>query len=70
MCNDQSANTYLINQQPSDFFKVSFHPQSNRRDSYTLAVIMAASLEDTLVSYEDLADIEKDFEDVELETGM
>jgi hypothetical protein len=33
-------------------------------------VAMAAALEDTTVSYEELADMEKDFDDVETEISM
>lgn len=33
-------------------------------------VAMSAALEDTVVEYEDLADIERDFDDAETEIGM
>lgn len=38
----------------------------NSRSAFTVAA-MAAALEETSVSFEDLADIEKDFDDVETE---
>lgn len=41
----------------------------NRKFAFTTAA-MAAALEDTPVSYEDLAEIEKDFDEAETEISM
>ncbi|MDA4132316.1 MAG: hypothetical protein OK454_04225 [Thaumarchaeota archaeon] len=38
--------------------------------TFTTAATMAATLEETTVTYEELADIEREFDDVETEISM